>query len=250
MEQGDDTAPDLEGADDGEGEREAEAVASPSDLLHHLSRMMGSLERAWSDALQTESAVAAIDDAASVWQSFVTAFVRWNEQTSQIAERVNASRTMERFPLDDAGLARLEFEPGDLTWQYYQLQVASLYVFQSFMDSLRGLNEPTGYRIHLTTGGRAEMETWWEAGAFSLVRRCANTLASLLRQQEDCLRELVERTGVAADVPGGSSVTPPAWVGLLRAAGTLVSQGFHTAALPYLLSALRTVLADAAGVKY
>jgi hypothetical protein len=245
-EQGSETAPQREAAEEREDEREVEIVASPSDLLEHIPKMVSSLEQVWSDALDTESAARARDDAAGVWQSFVTAFGQWTEQTSKIAKSLGADRIMEEFPLDDAGLARLDLEPPDLAWQYYQLQVASIYAAQNFMESLEGLTNPSLKRVHLFAGGQAEMETWWEAGAFSLIRLRAKTLARLLREQEACLRELAERSETATQVPGESAVAPSAWTDPLSAAGTLVNRGWHAAALPYLLLALRSLLAKAA----
>jgi hypothetical protein len=152
-EQGSETAPQREAAEDREDEREVEIVASPSDLLEHISKMVSSLEQVWCDALDTESAARARDDAAGVWQSFGTAFGQWTEQTSKIAKSLGADRIMERFPLDDAGLARLDLEPSDLAWQYYQLQVASIYAAENFMKSLEGLTNPSLKRVHLFAGG-------------------------------------------------------------------------------------------------
>lgn len=208
--------------------------------------MIGKLEQVWSDALDTEAAAQARDDAAGVWQSFVHAFGVWNERTGEMAKGLGVDRIMEKFPLDDAGLARLELKPSNLAWQYYQLQVASIYAMQNFVQSLEGLTNPTDKRVHLFAGGRAELETWWEAGAFSIIRLRAMTLAKLLREQEACVRELAEGSEIVTQVPDESSVSRPAWADPLSAAGTLVSRGWHTAALPYLLLALRSVLAEAA----
>jgi hypothetical protein len=41
--------PELENEESRDEDGEPEAIASPSDLLEHLSRMMSSLERAWSE---------------------------------------------------------------------------------------------------------------------------------------------------------------------------------------------------------
>lgn len=209
--------------------------------------MMSSLERVWSDALDTEPAAKAREEAAGVWQSFVTAFFQWNERMARAADQLGAVKTMERFPLDEAGMARLELEPSDPALRYHQLAVATIYAVQGLMDALEGLREPTAYRVELLPAQR--METWWEAGAFSIVRARADALASILRHQEACLRELAEGSGVAVDIPSRGVVSWSSdWIGPLGTAANLTSRGLHAAALPYLLSALRTVLAEAAGV--
>jgi hypothetical protein len=106
MEQGE-IAPERKDEEGGDESSEPEAVASPGDLLEHLSRMMSSLERTWSEALDTESAAQAREEAAGVWQSFVTAQSKWIEQVGEIGERLGVRKTIDRFPLDDAGLAWL-----------------------------------------------------------------------------------------------------------------------------------------------
>ncbi len=245
IEQGE-TAPEYKDNEGGDESSEPEAVASPSDLLDHLSRMMSSLEQAWSEALDTEPAAQAREEAVGVWQSFVTAHMRWIEQVERIGRRLGVSRTIDSFPLDDAGLAQLELEPADPARRYYQLEIASLYAFTSLMDSLQGLNNPTGQRIDLLRG--RVIETWWEAGAFSLVRRRATALARILREQQVCLQELANQSREAESIPGGDVFSPPSWMESLHAASDLISQGWHVAALPQLLLGLRSVLAEAAGV--
>jgi hypothetical protein len=218
-------------------------VASPRDLLEHLSRMSGSLELVWSEALDTEPAANAREEAIEVWQSFVAAFTRWTERMGQIEERLGLKRTIDSFPLDDSSLAQLQLDPDDTARRYYQLQIASMYAFQTLMESVKGLKDPTGQRVDLLAGQVSE--TWWEAGAFSLVKRRAAALARILREEENCLRELVRQSGKTEDVP--TSVSPTlAWMDPLHSAADLISLGWHAAALPQLLLALRAVLAESA----
>lgn len=239
-------APEFEDEEARDEGGEHEATAAPSDLLEHLSQMMSSLERAWSEALDTEPAAQAREEAADVWQSFVIVYVRWIEWVGQVGRRLGVEKTIDRFPLDNAGLAQLELEPLDPARRYHQLQIASLYAFMNLMDSLKGLRDPTGQRVDLLSG--RVVETWWEAGAFSLVRRRAAALARILRKQEACLRELTEQSEEADNLPGEGVYSPLTWMEPLHAAADLVSQGWHAAALPQLLLALRSVLAEASGL--
>lgn len=193
--------------------------------------------------MDTEPAAKARDEAAGVWQSFVTAFFQWNERMVQAAEQLGAAKVMERFPLDEAGLARLELEPSDPAVRYHQLAVATIYAMQGLLDALEGLREPTAYRVELAPVQR--METWWEAGAFSVVRARANALASILRRQEVCLRELAETSDITVDIPDKGVSQSSNWISPLNTAANLSGRGWHAAALPYILSALRAVLAEA-----
>jgi hypothetical protein len=245
MEQGD-TAREPKDEEGDDESSEPEAVASPIDLLEHLSRMMSSLERTWSEALDTESAAQAREEAAGVWQSFVAAQSKWLEQVGTIGERLGVQQTIDRFPLDDAGLAKLELDPADIARRYHQLEIASLYASTSLVDSLKGLNNPTGQRIDLLAG--RVTETWWEAGAFSLVRRRATSLARILREQHACLQVLADQSHEAESIPGGGISSPPSWMESLQAASDLISHGRHVPALPQLLLGIKSVLAKAAGV--
>lgn len=224
-----------------------ELVSSPSDLLDHLSRMVSSLEKVWSEALDSEPAVESREEAKDVWQSFVTVFVQWSERVGDVERRLGVEKPLDRFPLNEVGLSQLEVEPDDTAQQYSQLQVASLYAVERLMDSLEGLNNPTGKQMNFAPG-KITVETWWEAGAFSIVRRRASALASILRKQEDLLGELAEGSEVAGDVPTGGVSSYSVSMHSLSAAADLVHRASHTAALPYLLLALRSTLAEAAEV--
>src|ERR671916_207089 len=104
----------------------------------------------------------------------------------QIEERLGLKRTINRFPVDDASLTQLELDPADPARRYYKLRVAAMYAFRDLTESVKGLNDPTGQRVDLLAGQVSE--TWWEAGAFSLVKRRAAALATILRAEENCLR--------------------------------------------------------------
>jgi hypothetical protein len=58
-------------------------------------------------------------------------------------------------------------------------------VFVDLVDALKGLQEPSGTRMSIPPGG--PVESWWEGGAFALIRRRTAALAGLLRESEVCL---------------------------------------------------------------
>ena len=77
-------------------------MAFPSALLEYLSRMLGSLERAWSDVLSTELAAKAREEAAGVWRSFVAAVVPLNDRMVRAARELGSEKTsyMTKVSLD------------------------------------------------------------------------------------------------------------------------------------------------------
>jgi|SRR5215211_1415940 len=221
-------------------------ASSPSDVLEHLARMTDSLEKAWSEGLNTEDAVEARREAKEVWTAFSVALENRLAWVQQLDDGLGLGMLSEGFPLDDEALSRLELDPPGPAERYRQLQIASFYALHDLGDALKGLDEPTGATFDLLKG--RVTETWWEAGAFVLIQRRAAALARILRAQEECLQELSARGEDVPEVPSESTAARPVWVNALTAAGALINQGWHEAALPQLLRALRLVLADAAGV--
>lgn len=216
-------------------------ATSPRDLLYHLTKMTTSLERAWSGGLETDSAQNARAEVKEVWHSFVAAFNAWTEHSSELRKRAGLNDiVIEEFPLQDTGLSRLDFEPSTLERRYYQLQIAAIYAYRDLLESLRFIEEPSGGEIRLPDNS---VETWWEAGAFSLIRGRARSLTRILEQSDRTLHELLQETSVGsaetvADFGRGDCMD------LLMSASSHISTGAYDSALPQLLAALRAVLAE------
>ncbi len=216
------------------------SVTSLYDLLQHLTKMITSLERAWSEGLETESAQGARAEAKQVWQSFTITFTGWTQYVNGLREQAGLGPLIiEEFPVQDTGLERLRLDPEPSERRYYQLQIAAMYAYQDLLESLQYLDNPTGGEIRIPTGS---VETWWEAGAFSLIRRRARSLARILSLSDEALRATLRENSAEVDETA-SYPQPPPWVDPLTSAFDLVNTGNYDSALPQLLAALRAVLA-------
>ena len=215
------------------------------DLLHHLSSMTTALERVWSEGLETESARSARAEAKQVWQSFTSALTGWTQYVDSVRRQAGLEPVIiEEFPVQDTGLKRLSLDPDTPEWRYYQLQIAAMYAFQDLGESIQAMDNPTASKLRLPTGS---VETWWEAGAFSLIRRRARSLASILKLGEEALQATLRENSAG---PGeiGSYSQPSLWVDPLMSAFDLVNAGNYDSALPQLLAALRATLAQSLSV--
>ena len=221
-------------------------ATSPDDVLEHLTKITVGLEQAWSEALASERSRKAMAEARGVWNSFTSTHERWTAHFVELWRRCGLEElVIEEFPLGDKGLLKLSKAPENVAERFYRLQIATMYAFVDLVEALKGLEEPSGRRVNMLTG--QINESWWEAGAFALIRHRSTRLAGLLRESEACLKEVVLESG-AEYVPFGSESVRHIWEQPLRAAFGLVEQGWHEAALPQLLSATRTVLAEALSV--
>ncbi len=221
-------------------------AASPADVLEHLTAMTVGLERAWSEALASEGSRRAIAEAWELWYGFIATHQQWVERYAELWRRCGLDEiVIEEFPLGDEGLSRLGRTPRDAAERFYRLQIATMYALMDLLDALKGLEEPSGRRVSMLPG--LPVESWWEGGAFALVRRRAAALAGLLRESEARLQEVALESG-AEYTPLGSERATRIWEKPLRAASGLVAQGWHEAALPQLLAAIRAVLAEALSV--
>jgi hypothetical protein len=215
------------------------------DLLHHLSSMTTALERAWSEGLETESARSARAEAKQVWQSFTSALTRWTQYVDSVRRQAGLEPVIiEEFPVQDTGLKRLTLDPDTPERRYYQLKIAAMYALQDLGESIQAMDNPNAFNLRLPTGS---VETWWEAGAFSLIRRRARSLASILKLGEEALQATLRENSAE---PGeiGSYPQPSLWVDPLMSAFDLVNAGNYDSALPQLLAALRATLAQSLSV--
>jgi hypothetical protein len=221
-------------------------AASPAEVLEHLTTMTVGLEKAWSEALASESSRKAIAEARGLWDGFLDTHQQWVERYVELWRRCGLDEiVIEEFPLGDEGLSQLGRTPRDAAERFYRLQIATMYALMDLLDALKGLEEPSGRRVSMLPG--LHVESWWEGGAFALIRRRAAALAGLLRESEACLEEVALVSG-AEYTPLGNEMVTRIWEKPLRAASGLVAQGWHEAALPQLLAAIRAVLAEALSV--
>jgi hypothetical protein len=212
-------------------------------------KMSTSLEKAWSEGLDTESAKSAREEVRAAWNSAFVAFPKWMEESRSIREEAGLSEVViEEYPLEDEGLARLILKP-PLEREYYQLQIAALYAVANLADAINGLENPTGWKVTIVPS--ASSESWWEAGAFALIRGRARALSDLIRQSEECLAKLVSDTPAEDRATSRTwAASKPSWMDPLTSAFSLIGRGHYEAALPQLLLALRAVVATSLSVEH
>ncbi len=232
----------------GQVQSEPTTVVSPADILEHLVQMTASLERVWSDALENDAAISARKEAKEVWTSFTVQLVKRMDRIQRHDEKLRLSVLLETFPLDDPALQRLSLEPPEPRQRYHQLQIAVLYALEDLGTALNALDHPSNVTATFDPVHGTKVESWWEAGAFALIRRRARALARILRTQEQCLKEVIEALGETFELPNESLTQTLPWFDALTTAGDLVNQGHCEAALPQLLRSIRLFLAHAADV--
>ena len=114
---------------------------------------------------------------------------------------------MPALPLSREEIARLTLDP-DPERRWRQLQLAEVDALILVLEALEGLRQPSAQTIYFDEN---RVETWWEAGAFALVR---DRIALLVRVSEQlALAEaaVAEATGAeqtAANQPQWTTAFP------------------------------------------
>jgi hypothetical protein len=122
--------------------------------------MTTSLERVWSEGLETASAQRVRAETKEAWHSFAKVFMAWTEYVNSLRENAGLGpMKIEEFPLRDTGLAKLNLDPDTPERRYYQLQIAAMYVFQDLMESVQSLDNPTAHEID------DEMDRGWRCSS-------------------------------------------------------------------------------------
>ena len=215
---------------------------SLGELLLALVNQGDSLERAWSAALDAVEIAEARAEFAALADSVYHAVLR---QTEGLAEKLS-QRGLDRlgadFPLPAAAAAALEVHPiGDQRLR--QLQVAALYALEDFLRAVKAVTSPEDHRSDID--GAAALHSWWESGAFALVRARAQALSAILSQQAAAYAGMAEELGLEPNDVDTSLVPTDDAVVAYEKAVALVDLGFHDAALPLFLASLRTRLTTA-----
>jgi len=113
----------------------------------------------------------------------------WTERTTELWKQWGLGEIIvEEFPLRDRELSQWDLGHAEAKGRYYRLMIAGVYALNDLVDAFNGLDQPTDRRASIAGG--VPSESWWEAGAFALVRRRAASLAEVLRASEECLKEV------------------------------------------------------------
>ena len=209
-------------------------------MLDHLSRLPAETERAWSKALDADLLGESGQVLRAEWGSLLAVLYR---EASDSTERMRArgiDPVLPAHPEDPAVLEGLNQEGSALdSWR--ALSVAQMRALIGVAKCLQGLTEP---RAPFGLGGPDEL-TWWEAGAFALIRLRVAELGRVTAQLVEAERLL---DGSAEREPGGAlSLTGP-WRGRLTLADEAVLRGDPEATVLHLRLALRERAAQLAGL--
>ncbi|MGN9778441.1 hypothetical protein ACTMS0_22125 [Micromonospora sp. H33] len=204
------------GKDADEARETSPTRPQPADihgLLHQASQLTSSIEEQWSAALKEAETWSA--ELFSQWVSVTHAL---RDSTAVHAEgfRLLGIGSEVTFPIDAKFAEEIEVQPGP-EQEARQLFTAQLYAMTALMDAMEGLKRPTALRIDTHSG---TSRSWWEAGAFSLVRARAKIAIKVDR-------ELNARSR-------GNEPPERPWVEEFATAESCLSNGLPEAAVIYL----------------
>ncbi len=205
-------------------------------MLHSLEHLTTQIEARWSEGLDNEGVKKAHTELLTLWESFRQNFPAWTDERSTKLKELGFDTIIKRYPLDDEGFKSLG-QSSTLIERYNQFTVASLYQMQTLLQALTAIREPSRKTISLPSG---DTESWWEAGAFSLIRASVRSLAFTLEQQTVIYEELTKE-------PHKHNARP-VWMQYMDMLRILLNNGLYEAASPIVLGAIRFFLAERAEI--
>jgi hypothetical protein len=205
--------------------------------------MTDDLEKAWSDALDSPEAEKARAEALEVWAALTDALTQVAEEDARELARLSLDNTISvKLPLDDQGLADLLSE-ADALRRYKRLAVAKFYAVQALVEALVALKEKSATTMDLY---RRPLRSWWEAGAFDLIRTRAELVARISRADAAAMSEI--RGGAApADLNTWQQGMIEIYLVHWRIGERLIREGYPDSALPHLIVMARAMVATWVG---
>lgn len=199
-------------------------------MLYSLEHSTDQLENAWSKGLDNEGVKKAHTELLTLWESFRQNLPAWIEEHSTKLQELGFDMTIKRYPLDDEDFKSLS-KSATLIDRYKQFSVASMYQLQNLLHGLTAFKEPSHKKVFLPSGNT---ESWWEAGAFSLIRASVRSLAFTLEQQTSIYEELIKE-------PHKRNARP-VWMQYMDTLRILLNNGLYEAAPPIAIGAIRIPL--------
>jgi len=222
----DGTAADSDAPEPPPGSRD-DQVLDLQALSQHVTELTVELERAWSAALEPAALADAQSEMGARFSSLLYSIQRRVAAGDRALKQSGRQTEISAYPLPESQLSELSFRPdAERRWRQYQL--AELEALTALLEALKGLRAPSAHRMTLATG---EVESWWEAGAFELVRARVRLLA----------RVSAAASGAEAALHDSSAAgrRDPDFFGRLQLAGQALSQGDPESALVHGFAALR-----------
>jgi hypothetical protein len=145
-------------------------------LAKHATEFSDELERAWSTAMDQALLTEAQQETQARYASLLSAVQRRAGSFDRALQKAGFDRGLPAFPTPPHEAARYSYD-SDRDQCVLQARLAEIEAVTLLLRAVVAMREPSARRI-FSKGHAAETETWWEAGAFSLVRERA---AHLLR---------------------------------------------------------------------
>ncbi len=209
-------------------------------LIEDLGRLPAETERAWSTALEADLLSESQKELRAEWGSLLVVLYREaNDSTERLRAR-GIDPVLFVHPADPAVLQTLNPDGSELDlWR--ALSVAQMRALLGVATCLEALTTP---RAPFGLGRHDEL-TWWEAGAFALIRLRAAELARVTRQLNDAERAI--DTPATEEHAGALQLSGP-WRDRLTLADEAVLRGDPEASVLHLRLALRERAAQLAQI--
>jgi hypothetical protein len=208
------------------GDREDQVVDLRA-LARHATAFTDELERAWSAALDSVLLAEAQQEMGARYESLLRTIARRAAAADRALSTAGVDPGLPAHPLQPDELARLTFDPMPKQ-RWLQRQLAEIDTLTTLLEALKAISAPSAHVIHVH---KQRVESWWEAGAFALIRDCADLL---LRVSEQVASAEAELTGTSV-----TPTPPPAFVGRLQLASAALRHGDIEAVLMHARLALR-----------
>jgi hypothetical protein len=160
---------------------EDESSSTPVDLralANHATELADSLERAWSDALSPDALGTAHAELESRIGSLIAAIQRQVSGTERSLRDAGIDTRLGAFPPSLTEIKALSYQ-ANARQKWLQAQTAQIDALQLLLEALNAMRAPSAQKIAIPSGA---VETWWEAGAFGMLRARARLLVQISMQ--------------------------------------------------------------------
>jgi hypothetical protein len=147
-------------------------------LAAHATNLATTLEKAWSDALSPEVLKGAHEELEARTTSLLASIQRQIEMSDNIARKAGIDTRLGAYPVSTEEIKSLSFEP-TLNQELRQAHLAAIDALVLLLEALNAMRAPSAKRISFPSGVE---ESWWEAGAFAMLRARARLLVQVAEQ--------------------------------------------------------------------
>jgi hypothetical protein len=225
--------------------RRSEVAVDLSALIGYVSRIPDELEQSWAAALDREGLAALAERLLSDWQA-VVAVIQMGGNTSDIElGELGLDSTVPEDPLPLEAVTELIRDP-DLQERRRQLQQAQLNAFELTITAVQWARRVEPRPPDRITGEAAA--SWFESGAFALIRSRAQLLVRITDILEQVETELV-RVAHGDNPQPERALEVPRFLQHRRLAAEALAHGDVEASLLHSAITVRRLVAEIAAVE-